>query len=107
MKKFIVFLIYFTIFINVFSQKSTKPYEYNLKIYMPNCSFYYAEKGDSTKRDTTFIYHSDCYGSIQDYGVITYISENRKDTLGFENNVITLDKKHYNLSLLSDKKVIK
>jgi len=97
MKKFILILIYFSIFLNVFSQKSSKQYEYYLRIYRPPCSFYYAEKGDSTKRDTTFIYRSDCDGSIQDYGVITYISGNRKDTLGFVNNVIALDKEHYNL----------
>ncbi len=82
---------------SVFSQKSTEKYEYYLRIYRPPCSFYYAEKGDNTKRDTTFIYKSDCYGSNQDYGMIIYISENRKDTLFFENNVVALDKEHYNL----------
>jgi len=97
MKKFILIIVYLSIFISVFSQIRTKQYKYYLRIYEPLCSTYYTVKDDSNKGDTTFIYLSDCDGSIQEYGVITYISGNRKDTIGVENNVIALDKEHYNL----------
>ena len=101
MKKLILFIICLSLTINVFSQKSNKQFKYDLTISIPECSFFYSERGDSTKKDTTFLSLYYCDGSKYKDNMVLYASEGKGENLDYEDNPIVLDSAHYNLETFS------